>query len=103
MGLTQSSTEPAVAQSGPVGSGVKSAPQVPGEVRRLGILFGTIYFIQGIGDPNDGLITQPVLSLLKWWGCKANEIAGFAALLGLPWSLKPLYGLLTDFVPILGY
>jgi predicted MFS family arabinose efflux permease len=73
------------------------------EIVGLGILFGTIYFAQGIGDPGDGLISQPVISLLKKWGHADEQITLFSALLALPWSFKPLYGLLTDFVPLAGY
>jgi hypothetical protein len=40
--------------------------------------------------------------MLKSWGHTASEIAVFSALLAIPWSLKPLYGLLSDFAPILG-
>lgn len=68
----------------------------------LGLVFGLLYFVQGIGEPTEGLISQPVRSLLKGWGHSASEIAGFMAVLGLPWSLKPLYGVLTDFVPLGG-
>lgn len=83
-----------------------SAP-IEGTERRerlgLGVLFGAIYFIQGIGEPTEGLIAQPVRSLLASWGHSATEIATFTALLSVPWVLKPLYGVLTDFVPIAGY
>ncbi len=73
------------------------------ETLSLAMLFGTIYFVQGIAEPTEGLITQPVRSLLKSWGHSVSDIALFSALVALPWSLKPLYGLLTDFVPIAGY
>ncbi|HXT57160.1 MAG TPA: MFS transporter [Pirellulales bacterium] len=69
----------------------------------LSILFGTMSFIQGIGEPTTGLITQPIHALLKEWGCNPHEIATFVALLGFPWCLKPLCGLLSDFVPLAGY
>jgi MFS family permease len=69
---------------------------------RLGLLFGAIYFLQGIGEPTEGLIAQPVRSMLKRWGHTAPEITAFSALLTVPWSIKPIYGLLSDFVPILG-
>jgi MFS family permease len=69
---------------------------------RLGLFFGAIYFLQGIGEPTEGLIAQPVRSLLKRWGHNASEITAFSSLLALPWSIKPLYGLLSDFVPIFG-
>jgi predicted MFS family arabinose efflux permease len=69
----------------------------------LGLLFGSIYFVQGIAEPTEGLIAQPVRSLLNHRGHSAGEISGFAAMLAIPWSLKPLYGLLSDFVPLAGY
>jgi MFS family permease len=68
----------------------------------LVLLFGTMYFVQGIAEPTEGLIAQPVRSLLTSWGRSAAEVAAFGAILALPWSLKPLYGLLSDFVPLLG-
>ncbi len=73
-----------------------------GETWKLGLLFGAISFLQGIGEPTEGLLAQPVRSLLKSWGRDASEIAAFSALLAVPWSLKPLYGLLSDFVPLAG-
>ena len=73
------------------------------ETIRLGLLFGTMYFVQGIGEPTEGLVTQPVRSILKQWGFGASELAGFAALLALPWWLKPIYGLVSDFIPLAGY
>ncbi|HUY31353.1 MAG TPA: MFS transporter [Pirellulales bacterium] len=66
-------------------------------------MFGTLSFLQGVGEPTTGLITQPTQSLLKEWGSGAQEIATFVALLGGPWCLKPFYGLLCDFVPLAGY
>ena len=69
---------------------------------RLALLFGFIYFVQGVGEPTEGLIAQPTRSLLRSWGLGADEIAGFMLIVGLPWYLKPLLGLLSDFVPILG-
>jgi len=70
------------------------------ETTGLVLLFGAMYFVQGIAEPTEGLIAQPVRSLLKSWGYSTTGIADFGALLTLPWLLKPLYGLLTDFVPI---
>ena len=36
-------------------------------------------------------------------GLSASETATFLAVVGLGWSVKPLYGLLSDLVPFLGY
>ena len=69
----------------------------------LGLLFGAMYFIQGIGEPTEGLIAQPVRCLLKSWGQDAAQIAVFCAIVSLPWSLKPIYGLISDFFPLAGY
>ncbi|HEX4129805.1 MAG TPA: MFS transporter [Pirellulales bacterium] len=71
-------------------------------VRRLGPLLAAMYFIQGIGEPSDGLLAQPMMSLLRSWQRSPQEIATFSAALVLPWALKPLYGLLVDSVPLFG-
>ena len=65
-------------------------------------MFGVMAFCQGVAEPTEGLIAQPVQSLLTRWGHGPAEVGAFAALVALPWSLKPLYGLLTDFVPLFG-
>jgi MFS family permease len=69
----------------------------------LAVLFGIIYFVQGVGEPTEGLVSQPVRKMLRDWDMSTEEITAFMGLLGLPWVIKPLYGLLTDFVPIFGY
>lgn len=70
------------------------------ETIRLAFLFGLIYFVQGVSDPNTGLVAQPDNSLLRRWGESPKQVATFAAILALPWCLKPLFGLLSDFVPL---
>ncbi len=73
------------------------------ELRSLGVLFGAIYFLQGLADPIEGIVSQPVRMLLKSWHERPTAMTAFAALLALPWAIKPVYGLLTDFVPLFGY
>lgn len=73
-----------------------------GSIIGLGFLFGLLYFVQGIVEPTDGLLSQPTKSLLRQWEHSAASAAWFAAILSLPWTIKPLYGLLTDFVPLGG-
>lgn len=72
------------------------------QTTKLAVLFGLIYFVQGIGEPTTGLIAQPVRSLLKDWGQSTEEIAAFMFIVGFPWYIKPLFGLMTDFIPIFG-
>ena len=71
-------------------------------VMALGSLFGLLYFVQGIVEPTDGLLSQPIKSLLRNWGYSAASTAWFIAALSVAWAVKPLYGLLTDFVPLAG-
>jgi MFS family permease len=69
---------------------------------RLSGLFGAVYFLQGLGSPTDGLLAQPVRSLQLDAGWTAGQVADFAGLAALPWVLKPLFGLLSDTVPLAG-
>ncbi len=73
-----------------------------GPIVGLAVLFGLLYFVQGIAEPTEGLIAQPVRSLLMNWKYPAESIGGFAFLLSMPWNVKPIFGLLSDFVPLFG-
>lgn len=66
---------------------------------RLSCVFGFMYFVQGLAEPSEGLIAQPVRSLLIKTGNSPQEIAHFMAVVSVPWMIKPLYGLLIDFLP----
>jgi MFS family permease len=68
----------------------------------LGAVFGLLYFVQGIVEPTEGLLSQPIKSLLRHWDYSAASAAWLMSALTLPWTIKPLYGLLTDFVPLRG-
>ena len=68
------------------------------ESRRLAVCFAVVYFAQGIWM----LPTQALKMTLKDQAFSASAIETFFALGALPWLLKPLYGLLSDFVPIGG-
>ena len=76
--------------------------RIPWETVGLAALFGAMYFVQGIGEPSDGLITQPVQSILKGWHYSVDDIALFMMLMSIPWWFKPVFGLLSDFVPLWG-
>jgi MFS family permease len=76
----------------------------PVPLRRLFVFFATVYVVQGVAEPKAGLATQPIFFLLKdEMRLSAAETAAFFALIGIAWNVKPLYGLLSDLVPLLGY
>jgi Na+/melibiose symporter-like transporter len=70
------------------------------ETALLCVLFGALYFTQGVSEPTEGLVVQPTRWLLKSWGESNEQITSFAAWITLPWLFKPLYGLIADFLPL---
>jgi len=70
---------------------------------RLLVLFGTVYFVQGIVEPTGCLPAQPVQSQLRMWGFSADQVGRFFGIMGIGWSLKPLIGVISDFFPIAGF
>ena len=66
--------------------------------KRLATLFAVVYFAQGMW----GLPAQPMIIVLKERGLSAADVADFMLIASLPWLIKPLYGLLSDFVPLFG-
>jgi MFS family permease len=74
------------------------SPFTTPEARRLALLFGVVYFAQGMWY----LPNQTVTMIFKDSGLSAGQVANFFAVSGTPWLLKPVYGLLSDFVPLFG-
>jgi MFS family permease len=73
------------------------------EVRRLAVLFGMIYFAQGICQVVC-LLNLPLNTYLRQHlGYSADQIAAYRYALMIPWMIKPAYGLLSDFIPLFGY
>jgi hypothetical protein len=66
------------------------------------LFFAALYFVQSVGDPTSGLIAQPIRSLLRSWGESPAALGALMAILAIPWTLKPLFGLLSDFEPLFG-
>jgi len=65
--------------------------------------FLLVYIAEGMGQVG-GLISQPLTYFLKtflqWNPAQVTECLAY---LTLPWVVKPVYGLLSDFFPLLGY
>src|ERR1700721_688641 len=67
------------------------------------LFFALVYVVEGLGQIG-GLIAQPLNYYLKAsQGWTPVQITGFISLFNLPWIIKPLYGLISDFVPLFGY
>ncbi|MGH7333516.1 MAG: MFS transporter [Candidatus Rokuibacteriota bacterium] len=66
--------------------------------RRLALLFGIVYFAQGMWY----LPNQALTIVLKDRGLSAGQVADFFLITTVPWLVKPVYGLLSDFVPLFG-
>jgi len=72
-------------------------------IDRLLIFFALVYVVEGMGQIV-GLISQPLNYYLKealsW---TPVQVTAFITVFNLPWIIKPLYGLVSDFVPLFGY
>ncbi len=61
-----------------------------------------VYFLQGISEPTEGLVGQPINAWFRRAGHGAEWLGWYGALISIPWIAKPLYGLITDRVPLFG-
>jgi hypothetical protein len=69
------------------------------EARRLALVFSVVYFAQGMWYLPNLSIT---FFLKERLGLSAAETATFFAIAVIPWLIKPVYGLVSDFVPLFG-
>jgi MFS family permease len=61
------------------------------------------YVTQGIAQ-HFCLVAQPLdYFLLQSLGRNASEVAFLLSILMVPWMVKPIYGIMSDFLPLLGY
>ena len=76
----------------------------PDGTARLMLFFAVVYAVEGIGQAKSGIVWQPLTHFLKeaqGWG--PVQISVSLAVLDVPWVIKPLYGLVSDFLPLAGY
>ena len=73
-------------------------------ISRLMLFFAIVYTVEGIGQAKVGVVWQPLTHYLKeslaW---TPVQIATSLAVLDVPWVVKPLYGMFSDFLPLFGY
>jgi MFS family permease len=73
-------------------------------ISRLMLFFAIVYTVEGICQAKVGVVWQPLTHYLKeTQGWTPVQIAASLAVLDVPWIVKPLYGMLSDFVPLFGY
>jgi MFS family permease len=67
------------------------------------VFFGLVYVVEGVGQTG-GLIAQPLNYFLKQtYGWTPLQVTGYLTVLNLPWIIKPVYGIVSDFLPLFGY
>jgi len=80
--------------------------EVPANKRAIShllIFFALVYVVEGLGQVV-GLIAQPLTYYLKEiHGWSPLQVTAFVTVFNLPWIIKPVYGLISDFVPLFGY
>jgi MFS family permease len=67
------------------------------------LFFAIVYLVEGVGQARVGIIYQPLTHYLKDIGWTALQVAAYFAVLNFPWIIKPVFGLVSDFVPLFGY
>jgi hypothetical protein len=72
-------------------------------VARWAFFFALAYLVQGFTQIAS-LLYQPLQYFFKaGQGYTAGQLASVMFWVTFPWYIKPLYGLLSDFIPFLGY
>jgi MFS family permease len=73
-------------------------------ISRVMWFFAIVYAVEGIGQAKSGILGQPITYYLKqvehWDPVK---ISASLAALDIPWVIKPLWGAISDFLPLFGY
>ena len=76
----------------------------PNGISRLMLFFAVVYTVEGFCQAKVGVVWQPLTHYLKeTQGWDAVQIAASLAVLDVPWVVKPLYGIVSDFLPLFGY
>ena len=67
------------------------------------LFFAVAFVVEGIGQARVGILAQPLTYYLKQLGWTPLQATAYLALLNFPWIIKPIFGLVSDFVPLFGY
>src|SRR4029077_10111920 len=73
------------------------------QLRRLMVFFALVYIVEGLGQTG-GLVAQPLNYFLKeQYGWTPVQVTAYLTVLNFPWIIKPVYGIVSDFIPLFGY
>lgn len=73
------------------------------QFRRLMAFFALVYVVEGLGQTG-GLVAQPLNYFLKeQYGWSPVQVTAYLTVLNFPWIIKPVYGIVSDFIPLFGY
>jgi MFS family permease len=73
------------------------------QLRRLMWFFAVVYVVEGLGQVG-GLISQPLAFYLKQTqGWTPLQVTASLSIITFPWVIKPVWGIVSDFVPLFGY
>jgi MFS family permease len=67
------------------------------------VFFAIVYVVEGVGQARVGIIFQPLSYYLKVNGWTPLQVTAYFAVLNFPWIIKPVFGLVSDFLPLFGY
>jgi len=67
------------------------------------LFFAIVYAVEGIGQARVGIIFQPLNHYLKVTGWTPVQVTAYLSILNFPWIIKPVFGLVSDFVPLFGF
>ena len=74
-----------------------------GSMTHLLWFFALVYVVEGLGQIG-GLVAQPLNYFLKQaHGWTPLQITAYLTIFNVPWIIKPLYGVVSDFIPLFGY
>ncbi|MGD9683273.1 MAG: MFS transporter [Candidatus Obscuribacterales bacterium] len=70
----------------------------------LSAFFFAAYVLQGFACAQFGVVGQPTqYFLLEGLSLNAGEISLIMSVMMIPWIIKPVYGMISDAIPLLGY
>jgi MFS family permease len=84
-------------------SGIAAPAAERAQLNRLMWFFAVVYVVEGLGQVG-GLISQPLAYYLKeTQGWTPLQVTASLSVITFPWVIKPVWGIVSDFVPLFGY